>query len=137
MNEDQIKAFEFMCQLAPALRKVDSVTFLAWMMLAEYFVCKNKFGADYYKALALYTMHLMFLDGAMKGENESLDNYSRRVTSFSLSGEFSTGYGSVTQNTDGRQITQTPWGKMYDVLNKKKGGGFGLISGIRARGCVR
>ena len=73
----------------------------------------------------------------MKGENESLENYSRRVTSFSLSGEFSTGYGSVTQNTDGRQITQTPWCKMFDVLNKKKGGGFGLISGIRARGCVR
>lgn len=137
MNEDQIKALEFMRQLAPALKKVDEDVFIAWMVLAESFVCKNKFGNDYYKALALYTMHLMFLDGAMKGENESLENYSRRVTSFSLSGEFSTGYGSVTQNTDGRQITQTPWGKMFDVLNKKKGGGFGLISGIRARGCVR
>jgi hypothetical protein len=135
MNEDQIKAYDFMCQLAPALNKIDSVTFLAWMMLAESFVCKNKFGKDYYKALALYTMHLMFLDGAMKGENESLENYSRRVTSFSLSGEFSTGYGSVTQNTDGHQITQTPWGKMFDILNKKKGGGFGLVAGIRKRGC--
>lgn len=137
MNEDQTKALEFMCQLAPALKKVDPEIFLAWMVLAESFVCKNKFGKDYYKALALYTMHLMFLDGAMKGENESLGNYSRRVTSFSLSGEFSTGYGYVTQNTDGRQITQTPWGKMFDVLNKKKGGGFGLISGIRTRGCLR
>jgi hypothetical protein len=135
MNEDQVKALEFMRQLAPALNKVDDDVFTAWMLLAESFVCKNKFGNDYYKALALYTMHLMFLDGAMKGENESLENYSRRVTSFSLSGEFSTGYGSVTQNTDGRQITQTPWGKMFDILNKKKGGGFGLIAGIRKRGC--
>ncbi|AQY55285.1 virion structural protein [Escherichia phage vB_EcoS_ESCO41] len=137
MNEDQIKTLGFMRQLAPALKKVEDEVFTAWIALSESFVCKSKFGNDYYKALALYTMHLMFLDGAMKGENESLENYSRRVTSFSLSGEFSTGYGSVTQNTDGRQITQTPWGKMFDVLNKKKGGGFGLISGIRARGCVR
>lgn len=135
MNEDQIKTLGFMRQLAPALKKVEDEVFTAWIVLSESFVCKSKFGNDYYKALALYTMHLMFLDGAMKGENESLENYSRRVTSFSLSGEFSTGYGSVTQNTDGRQITQTPWGKMFDVLNKKKGGGFGLISGIRKRGC--
>lgn len=137
MNENQTEAMKIMRQLAPALKNVGDDTLIAWMMLAEEFVCSNKFGDSYPKALALYTMHLMFLDGAMKGENESLENYSRRLASYSLSGEFSMTYGSVTQNTDGRMITQTPWGKMYDILNKKKGGGFGIISGLRPARYVR
>lgn len=135
--DEEKEAIEIMRKLAPALNRVDDGVLSAWVMLADSFVCENKFGKDYAKALALYTMHLMFLDGAMKGENESLENYSRRLTGYSLSGEFSMSYGSVTQNTDGRQITQTPWGKMYDILNKKKGGGFGLISGLGRRGCAR
>lgn len=135
--DEEKEAIEIMRKLAPALNRVDDGVLSAWVMLADSFVCENKFGKDYTKALALYTMHLMFLDGAMKGENESLENYSRRLTGYSLSGEFSMSYGSVTQNTDGRQITQTPWGKMYDILNKKKGGGFGLISGLGRRGCAR
>lgn len=135
MDEDQMLTAEIMRALAPALKQVDDVTLIVWMMLADSFVCRKKFGKDYHKALALYTMHLMFLDGAMKTEGESLANYSRRVASYSLSGEFSTTYAAVTQNTDGRMITQTPWGKMFDILNKKKGGGFGLISGAR-RGCA-
>lgn len=137
MNEDQLAAADFMRSLAPALKAVDDTTLIAWMTLAEMFVCRSKFKADYPKALALYTMHLMFLDGAMKKEGESLENYSRRLTSYSLSGEFSMSYGAVASNTDGRAISQTPWGKMFDVLNKKKGGGFGLLSGIRGGGCRR
>lgn len=136
MNEEQYTAAEFMRSLAPALKGVDDVTIIAWLTLAEMFVCRNRFKADYPKALGLYAMHLMFLDGAMKKEGESIENYSRRLTSYTLSGEFSMSYGAATSNTDGRQITQTPWGKMYDILNKKKGGGFGLLSGIN-RGCGR
>lgn len=131
MNEDILS---FMRGLAPALKSVSDETLNVWIDLARLFVCESKFGADAYKAIALYAMHLMFLDGAMKAENESIENYSRRLASYSLTGEFSMTYGSVTINTDGRQITQTPWGKMYDILNKKKGGGFGLLSGMR-RGC--
>lgn len=137
MNEEQLAAADFMRSLAPALKTVDDTTLIAWMTLAEMFVCRNKFKADYPKALGLYTMHLMFLDGAMKKEGESLENYSRRLTSYSLSGEFSMSYGAATSNTDGRAISQTPWGKMFDVLNKKKGGGFGLLSGVRGGGCRR
>lgn len=132
---DESEVLSIMRKLAPALKRVENETLSAWIALAEMFVCEHKFGDKYNYAIALYTMHLMFLDGAMKGEKESIENYSRRVTSYSLSGEFSTSYGAVTQNQSGRSINSTPWGKMYDVLNKKKGGGFGLISGIR--GCGR
>lgn len=135
MNEDEMKIAEIMRKLAPALKNVPDQTIVVWINLAEMFVCANKFGDRYHQAVALYTMHLMFLDGAMKGEKETLESYSRRVTSFTLSGEFSTSYGAVTANNTGRSIHDTPWGKMYDILNKKKGGGFGLISGIR--GCGR
>lgn len=131
MNEDILS---FMRGLAPALKSVSDETLNVWIDLARLFVCESKFGGDAYKAIGLYAMHLMFLDGAMKAENESIESYSRRLASYSLTGEFSMTYGSVTTNTDGRQITQTPWGKMYDILNKKKGGGFGLLSGMR-RGC--
>lgn len=134
MDENQYEAAQIMRTLAPALKNVSDEVIMAWLMLAESFVCPNRFkGKDYHKALALYTMHLMFLDGAMKGEKETLESYSRRVASFSLTGEFSTTYASVTANTDGRTITQTPWGKMYDILNKKKGGGFGLLYAAHAR----
>lgn len=120
--------------LAPALKSLDDDTLKAWVMLAEDFVCSKMFGDSYNKALALYTMHLMFMDGAMKGEKESLSAYSQRVTTYTLTGEFSMSYGRVTQNNTGKSIYDTPWGKMYDVLRKKKGGGFGLITGSNG-GC--
>lgn len=123
--------------LAPALKTVPDETIMVWVMLAEAFVCSERFKDKYTYALALYTMHLMFLDGAMKSEGESISSYSQRVASFSLTGEFSQTFAAVTDKSDGRAITQTPWGKMYDILNKKKGGGFGLISGLQSRGCCR
>ncbi|MEG0209055.1 MULTISPECIES: DUF4054 domain-containing protein [Gammaproteobacteria] len=127
------EVIEAMRALAPPLKKVSDESLVPWVSLSEEFVCKKRFKDSYTKALALYSLHLMFLDGAMKGENESVSSYSKRVTSYSLSGEFSMGYGAVTPNTDGRQITETPWGKMFDTLKRKKGGGFALMTGISRR----
>lgn len=121
-------------KLAPAFRKVDPELLSAWVELAQDFVCKNHFGDKYDRAVALYTLHLMTLDGAMKQENETVESYSRRVASFSLTGEFTQTFAKVSDDNSGNALRQTPWGKMYEILNKKKGGGFGLISGLR-RGC--
>lgn len=121
-------------KLAPAFKKVDPSLLEAWIELAQDFVCKNRFGDKYDRAVALYTLHLMTLDGAMKQEKESIESYSQRVTAFSLTGEFSQSFGKVSDDSSGNQLRQTPFGKMYELLNKKKGGGFGLISGAR-RGC--
>lgn len=121
-------------KLAPAFRKVDPELLSAWVELAQDFVCKNHFGDKYDRAVALYTLHLMTLDGAMKQENETVESYSRRVASFSLTGEFTQTFAKVSDDNSGNTLRQTPWGKMYEILNKKKGGGFGLISGLR-RGC--
>lgn len=121
-------------KLAPAFRKVDQELLSAWVELAEDFVCKKHFGDKYNRAVALYTLHLMTLDGAMKQENETIESYSRRVASFSLTGEFTQTFAKVSDDNSGNALRQTPWGKMYEILNKKKGGGFGLISGLR-RGC--
>lgn len=121
--------------LAPPMKKVDPSLLSAWIDLAKEFVCVNRFGDSYNKAVALYTLHLMTLDGAMKQEGESVESYSRRVASFALSGEFSQTFDRVSSSHgDMRTIRQTPWGKMYDVLNRKKGGGFGLITGYKRRG---
>lgn len=125
---------EHIYKLAPAFRKVDPELLSAWVELAQDFVCKNHFGDKYDRAVALYTLHLMTLDGAMKQENETVESYSRRVASFSLNGEFTQTFAKVSDDNSGNTLRQTPWGKMYEVLNKKKGGGFGLISGLR-RGC--
>jgi hypothetical protein len=118
-------------KLAPAFKTIDPELLSAWIELAEEFVCKNHFKDSYAKGVALYTLHLMTLDGAMKQEGESVESYSQRVSSFSLSGEFSQTFAKVSDDTSGKAIRQTPWGKMFEVLNKKKGGGFGLTTGVR------
>lgn len=118
-------------KLAPAFKTLDPELLSAWIELAEEFVCKNHFKDSYAKGVALYTLHLMTLDGAMKQEGESIESYSQRVSSFALSGEFSQTFAKVSDDTSGKAIRQTPWGKMFEVLNKKKGGGFGLTTGMR------
>lgn len=117
-------------KLAPAFKTLDPELLSAWIELAEEFVCKNHFKDSYAKGVALYTLHLMTLDGAMKQEGESIESYSQRVSSFALSGEFSQTFAKVSDDTSGKAIRQTPWGKMFEVLNKKKGGGFGLTTGM-------
>lgn len=122
-------------KLAPPMQQVDPDLIVAWIELAKEFVCKKRFKNSYPKAVALYTLHLMTLDGAMKQEGESVESYSRRVTSFTLTGEFSQTFDRISSDTSGKQIRQTPWGKMYEVLNRKHGGGFGLVTGLRRRCC--
>ena len=120
-------------RLAPPMKEVDVEVIVAWVDLASEFVNPSRFGKSYFKALALYTLHLMTLDGAMKQEGESVESYSRRTASFSLTGEFSQTFDRVSSDNSGKAIRQTPWGKMYELLLKKKGGGFGIISGLRKR----
>lgn len=120
-------------RLAPPMKAVNVEIIAAWIDLASEFVSPSRFGDAYYKALALYTLHLMALDGAMKQEGESVESYSRRVASFSLTGEFSQTFDRVSADSSGKTIRQTPWGKMYEILLKKKGGGFGLIVGLHRR----
>lgn len=122
-------------KLAPPMQQVDPDLIVAWIELAKEFVCKKRFKNSYPKAVALYTLHLMTLDGAMKQEGESVESYSRRVASFTLTGEFSQTFDRISADTSGKQIRQTPWGKMYEVLNRKHGGGFGLVTGLRRRCC--
>lgn len=122
-------------KLAPPMQQVDPDLIVAWIELAKEFVCKKRFKNSYPKAVALYTLHLMTLDGAMKQEGESVESYSRRVASFTLTGEFSQTFDRISSDTIGKQIRQTPWGKMYEVLNRKHGGGFGLVTGLRRRCC--
>ncbi|QHR74545.1 virion structural protein [Escherichia phage tunus] len=122
-------------KLAPPMQQVDPDLIVAWIEIAKEFVCKKRFKNSYPKAVALYTLHLMTLDGAMKQEGESVESYSRRVASFTLTGEFSQTFDRISSDTSGKQIRQTPWGKMYEVLNRKHGGGFGLVTGLRRRCC--
>lgn len=121
--------------IAPPMKAVSNEILVAWIELAELYVCRSRFGDQYPQALALYTLHLMALDGAMKQDGESADSYSRRVASFTLNGEFSQTFDRVSNDTSGKAIRQTPWGKMYEQLNRKRGGGFGLVSGLRRRVC--
>lgn len=122
-------------KLAPPMQQVDPDLIVAWIELAKEFVCKKRFKNSYPKAVALYTLHLMTLDGAMKQDGEGVESYSRRVASFTLTGEFSQTFDRISSDTSGKQIRQTPWGKMYEVLNRKHGGGFGLVTGLRRRCC--
>lgn len=129
MNE---QALTFMRSLVPALRNVPDETLDVWLELAKLYICTSKFGDDAYKALALYTLHIAFLDGALK-QNESLDDYGKKVASYSLSGEFSISYESTSQTQSA--LTATPWGRLYWNLLRKKGGGFGLITSASGGGC--
>ena len=132
MNDDIINEI---IKLAPPFSGVDRQLLGSWVSLAELFVCKDRFGSDYNKAVALFTLHIMTLDGAMKQEGESVSDYSVRLASFSLSGEFSQTFATSQNSSSGSSLRQTPFGKLYLMLLRKKGGGFGLISG--AAGCCR
>ncbi|QVW27734.1 protein of unknown function DUF4054 [Hafnia phage Pocis76] len=129
MNDEIIAQIH---KLAPPMKKVDPELLSAWIELAMDFVCEKKFRDKYHRAVALYTLHLMTLDGAMKQEKESVEAYSRRIASFALSGEFSQTFDRVSANHE-NPLMQTPWGKMYSILNKKRGGGFGLITSLHGR----
>ncbi|QAX92043.1 hypothetical protein vBSsoS008_036 [Shigella phage vB_SsoS_008] len=106
MNQETlISVVEQVRKLVPALRKVPDETLYAWVEMAELFVCHKTFKDAYVKALALYALpYLAFLDVMIKGEDEDLESYSRRVTSFSLSGEFSQTFGEVTKNQSGNMM---------------------------------
>lgn len=135
MNRVHDEVLDWIIRLAPPMKEVDANLLAAWIELAGDFVCEKRFKDKYPRALALYALHLMTLDGAMKQEGESVDSYSRRVASFSLNGEFSQTFDRVSNDTSGKSIRSTPWGKMYENLNRKNGGGFGLVSGLRRWGC--
>lgn len=117
-------------QLAPPFKSVDDDTIAAWVGMAEMFVCASKFGDDADRAIALYTLYLITQEGAIKKETDSVEDYSRRLASFTLSGEFSQTFASVTGSTS-QEMRDSPWGKMYLILLKRKGGGFGLITTSR------
>lgn len=121
-------------ELAPPTRGVNDETLTAWILLSDEFVCEKKYGASYIMALALYTLHNMTLDGALKTENDGIEEMSRRVKSFSISGEISETYDRVSSG-DGSFLSQTPWGKMLQTLRRKKGIGFALLTGAKRRTC--
>lgn len=123
----------FMHSLVPALKAVDDEAINVWIDLARLYVCESKFGADKDKAVGLYALHLMIADGAFKGENASMEAYSRRMASHSLSGEFSITYD--TQSAASGDLSSSQFGRMYKALLRKKGGGFGLITSAGGGGC--
>ena len=123
----------FMRSLVPALKAVDDEAINVWIDLARLYVCESKFGADKDKAVGLYALHLMIADGAFKGENVSMEAYSRRMASHSLSGEFSITYD--TQSAASGDLSSSQFGRMYKALLRKKGGGFGLITSAGRGGC--
>lgn len=133
-NETLVAVVAQMRKLVPALNNVDDDTLYAWVEMADMFVCKKEFKDRYIKALALYTLHIAFADGALKGADEDLESYSRRVTSFTLTGEFSQTFGEINKNQSGDTLLSTPWGKMFDKLRAMKKGRFALMTGLRG-GC--
>lgn len=135
-EQETQEAYNILVALAPPMQNLNPEQVKVWIDLASDFVCKKKFKGKYLKAVALYALHLMVLDGAMKQSNESVESMGRRVTSFSLSGEFSQTFGDVSKSNSSDILEQTPWGKMYRALLRKSGGGMGLLTGYRA-GCRR
>lgn len=125
--------FEQIVKLAPPFARVDPDLLTMWIELAQEFVSQKRFGKSYTKAVALYTLHLMTLDGAMKQENESISTYSYRIASYSMDGEFSQSFDRVCESDSENDLLHTPWGKMYQKLRRMKGGGFALMTGARRR----
>lgn len=136
MTEEEIqKVYEILVALAPPMSSISPVQVKTWISLAEDYVCRKRFKAAYYKAVALYALHLMLLDGALKNASDSVETMGRRVTSFSLSGEFSQTFSDASRTSDPKDtLTQTPWGKMYRALLRKNGGSLGIITASRG-GC--
>lgn len=140
MKQYQNDAIAMMRRLAPPMKSVSDDVLLAWVELAEMLIaCESKFGDDFYKALALFALHMMLAGGAYKGDDEDIDSYSTRLTSYTLSGEFSQTFAAVSESSSlSGWLASTPWGNMYRMMLRKAGGGFGLmVGGGQSRGCCR
>lgn len=133
MQVNYTEVMEKMRVLVPVMKKVDDETLTAWIMLAESLICCERFGKNLSQALALYTLHIMFQQGAFKQTNK-LEDYGRKVAQYALTGEYQITYKHDESMNTSQGYDATPWGKMFKILNRKHGGGFGLVGGLH-RNC--
>lgn len=116
-------ALEIFRIIAPGYSAVSDDIVQGYIDIASLFVCVNRFGDAYQVALAYMAAHIMQSPGGY-GQNGS--SYQGQLTSFSADG-LSFSYASVDSSSTS-YMSGTSFGTLYQMLLRKAGGGFGIMT---------
>lgn len=120
---------EIFRKLAPEFAAVPDGVVQGYIELASLFVCKDEYGDAYNAALALMAAHIMASPG---GYSDNGSSTSGRIIS-RKEGDLSITYGNVS--SDSSYLGGTTYGNLLQMLRKKKGGGFAIMTRGVVGGC--
>ncbi|WP_435952736.1 DUF4054 domain-containing protein [Dryocola sp. BD626] len=117
-------------KLAPEFAAVPDDVVQGYIDLASLFVCEGEYGDAYNVALALMAAHIMASPGGYSADGSTS---SGRILS-RKEGDLAITYGNVSG--DSSYLSGTTYGNLLQMLRKKKGGGFSIMTRGVVGGCV-
>ncbi|WP_158782496.1 DUF4054 domain-containing protein [Pantoea sp. BAV 3049] len=125
-----LTALEIFRKLAPEFAAVPDPVVLGYIDLASLFVCEGDYGKALNVALALMAAHIMASPGgySQDGSTSVGKILSRKE------GDLSITYGSVSSDAD--YLSGTTYGNLLQMLRKRLGRGFALMTRGVVGGCV-
>lgn len=120
---------EIFRKLAPEFAAFPDEVVKGYIELASLFVCEGDYGDAYNVALALMAAHIMASPG---GYSDDGSKSSGRILS-RKEGDLAITYGNVSG--DSSYLSGTTYGNLLQILRKKKGGGFSIMTRGVVGGC--
>lgn len=120
---------EIFRKLATEFAAVPDEVVQGYIDLASLFICESEYGDAYNVALALMAAHIMASPG---GYSDNGSASSGRILSRKES-DLAITYGNVS--SDSSYLGGTTYGNLLQMLRKKKGGGFSIMTRGVVGGC--
>lgn len=120
---------EIFRKLAPEFAAVPDDVVQGYIDFASLYVCECDYGGAYNVALALMAAHIMASPG---GYSDDGSTSSGRILS-RKEGDLAITYGNVSG--DSSYLSGTTYGNLLQMLRKKKGGGFSIMTRGVVGGC--
>ncbi|MGM8556000.1 DUF4054 domain-containing protein [Enterobacter hormaechei subsp. steigerwaltii] len=117
-------------KLAPEFAAVPDEVVQGYIDFASLFVCEGEFGDAYNVALALMAAHIMASPG---GYSDNGSTSSGRILS-RKEGDLAITYGNVSG--DSSYLSGTTYGNLLQLLRKKRGAGFSIMTRGVVGGCL-
>lgn len=116
--------------IAPEFAAVSDDVVNNYLELATVFVCAGDYGKYYNVAVALMAAHIMASPG---GYSDGASTSSGKVQS-RKEGDLAITYGNVSSDTS--YLGGTTYGNLLQMLRKKMGGGYALMTRGVVGGCL-
>lgn len=121
---------EIFRKLAPEFAAVTDEVVQGYIDFATFYVCVDDYGKAYNVALALMAAHIMASPG---GYSQDGSSSSGKVLS-RKEGDLSITYGNVS--SDSSYLSGTTYGNLLQLLRKRMGAGFSIMTRGIVGGCL-